>query len=114
MATLTPATAFAPRGRAVTGRLGVFRRGSFDLAAYQSVLAKPVYHRVMLNTLVLGALAAISGTVAGFLYAYTLVRARLPRPLAAYLRLMALLPIISPPFALALATILLFGRSGLI
>lgn len=93
---------------------GVIRRGTFDLTAYQSVLTKPVYHRVIQNTLVLGVLAALSGTVAGFLYAYTLVRARPPRPLAAYLRLMALLPIISPPFALALATILLFGRSGLI
>jgi iron(III) transport system permease protein len=152
MATLTPATAVAPRPRVSrAGRLGdfrrlaqdptllaglalaaafvalfvvyplarllseaFFRRGSFDLGAWQSVLTKPVYHRVILNTLALGAIAAVSGTAAGFLYAYTLVRARLPRPLAGYLRLMALLPIISPPFALALATILLFGRSGLI
>jgi iron(III) transport system permease protein len=73
-----------------------------------------VYHRVLLNTLVLGGLVAVAGTALGFLYAYTLARAALPRWLRVPLRLLLFLPLVSPPFALALATILLFGRSGLI
>jgi len=91
-----------------------FRRGEFSLAAYESILTRPVYHRVIQNTLVLGVIVAIGGTAIGFVYAYTLVRVGLPRWLALPLRLLVLLPIVSPPFALALSSILLFGRSGLI
>ncbi|HET7770795.1 MAG TPA: ABC transporter permease subunit, partial [Chloroflexota bacterium] len=93
---------------------GFFRRGAFNLDAWQSVLTRPVYHRVMQNTVVLGTLVAVVGTALGFVYAYTLVRTNMPGWLRVPLRLLVLLPIISPPFALALATILLFGRSGLI
>lgn len=93
---------------------GFFRRGEFSLAAYESILTRPVYHRVIQNTVVLGALVAALGTGIGFVYAYTLVRTNMPGWLRVPLRLLVLLPIISPPFALALATILLFGRSGLI
>jgi iron(III) transport system permease protein len=93
---------------------GFFRRGEFSLAAYESILTRPVYRRVIQNTVVLGALVAALGTGIGFVYAYTLVRTNMPAWLRAPLRLLVLLPIISPPFALALATILLFGRSGLI
>jgi iron(III) transport system permease protein len=84
------------------------------LTAWESILTRPVYHRIIQNTVVLGALVAALGTAIGFVYAYTLVRTSPPRWLRAPLRLLVLLPIISPPFALALATILLFGRSGLI
>ena len=91
-----------------------FRRGEFSLAAYESILTRPVYHRVIQNTLVLGVIVALAGTAIGFVYAYTLVRVGLPRWLALPLRLLVLLPIVSPPFALALSSILLFGRSGLI
>ena len=38
----------------------------------------------------------------------------LPRLLKRFMHLMALLPIVSPPFALALSAIVLFGRSGII
>ncbi len=93
---------------------GFFLRGVFTFDAYRRILSLPVYHRVIQNTLVLGVLVALLGTAIGFLYAYTLVRVQLPRWLAGGLRLLVMLPIVSPPFALALATILLFGRSGLI
>jgi iron(III) transport system permease protein len=57
---------------------------------------------------------ATVGTLIGFLFAYVQVRVPLPRLLKRFMHLMALLPIVSPPFALALAAIVLFGRSGLI
>jgi iron(III) transport system permease protein len=87
-------------------------RGVFDLGAYARVLTRPVYQTVIANTLKLGISAAIISTAIGFLFAYTLVRvdSRSLRPL----RLLAMMPLVSPPFAVAMSTILLFGRSGLI
>src|SRR5215217_7477144 len=43
------------------------RRGEFDLAAYQSVLTRPVYQTIILNTLKLGMITAVLGTMLGFL-----------------------------------------------
>jgi iron(III) transport system permease protein len=88
------------------------RRGEFDLSVYQSVLSRPTNQTIILNTLKLGAITAVLGTSIGFLFAYTL--ARVATPLHPILRAVAFLPLVSPPFAVALPSILLFGRSGLI
>jgi iron(III) transport system permease protein len=42
------------------------------------------------------------------------VRVPAPRPVKMLIHVMALLPIVSPPFALAVAAIALFGRSGMV
>jgi iron(III) transport system permease protein len=84
--------------------------------------AVPVFERyvtgpqnqVLFNTIILGTLVATVGTAIGFLFAYVQVRVPLPMPLKKFIHYMALLPIVSPPFALALAAIILFGRAGLI
>ncbi len=52
------------------------------------------------------------GTMLGFFFAYTLVRCEVPFKRG--IHLLALVPTVSPPFAISLATILLFGRNGLI
>lgn len=64
------------------------------------------------NTLVMGIGAATGGTVVGFIFAYTLVRCNMP--FARTVHMTSLLPTISPPFAIAIASILLFGRNGMI
>ena len=64
------------------------------------------------NTLVMGIGAALGGTILGFIFAYALVRCSMP--LSRTVHVVTLLPTISPPFAIAIATILLFGRNGLI
>lgn len=68
--------------------------------------------RVLGNTLVLGVLVATAGTATAFLFAY--VQTRLAVPFKRVLHLIALLPIISPPFAVATAAIVLFGRNGMV
>lgn len=78
------------------------------------VLRRPVYHRIILNTLVMGLLVAGVGTGVGFLLAFVQVRVAAPAWLKRFIHLMALVPVVSPPFAVAVATIVLFGRSGLI
>nr|WP_231700578.1 MULTISPECIES: iron ABC transporter permease [unclassified Arthrobacter] len=67
---------------------------------------------ILLNTVVLGLLVGTVGTVIGFAFAYA--QARLKFKGKKLLHLIALLPIVSPPFAVATAVITLFGRGGLV
>ena len=73
-----------------------------------------VQNQILLNTIMLGFTVATLGTVVAFIFAYVQVRVPAPRPIRLLIHIMALLPIVSPPFALAIATISLFGRSGII
>ena len=68
--------------------------------------------RVVRNTMVMGLGAATGGTILGFVFAYSMVRCNVP--LARLFHVVTLLPTISPPFAIAIASILLFGRNGLV
>jgi iron(III) transport system permease protein len=70
------------------------------------------YWQIFSWTLQMGVYAAIGSTLLGFLFAYTMVRCNIP--LKRFVHALTLVPTISPPFAIALSTILLFGRSGLI
>ncbi len=72
----------------------------------------PYSRQVFLNTLEMGLLTAFGGTALGFIFAYTIVRCS--PPVKGLIHILALVPTVSPPFALALSTILLFGRNGLI
>jgi iron(III) transport system permease protein len=67
---------------------------------------------VLEDTMKMGLYTATFGTVLGFVFAYTVVRCDIPFP--RLFHVVTLLPTISPPFAIAIATILLFGRNGLI
>ncbi|HOQ98374.1 MAG TPA: iron ABC transporter permease [Anaerolineae bacterium] len=79
---------------------------------FAKLVTKRVYQRIMLNTVILGLGVAALGTALGFLFAF--VQVRLDVPCKRFMHLMALVPIVSPPFAVATAAITLFGRSGII
>ncbi len=89
--------------------------GQFDIRYFQQYL-DPYYQghnfRVVRNTLTMGFFTALGGTILGFVFAYTIVRCAVPFPRV--LHVLTLLPTISPPFAIAIASILLFGRAGLV
>jgi iron(III) transport system permease protein len=72
----------------------------------------PRQRQILLDTLIMGVLTATGGTALGFVFAYTMVRCSIPGKRLVHL--LALVPTVSPPFAMALATILLFGRNGLL
>jgi iron(III) transport system permease protein len=72
----------------------------------------PNYRGVFWDTLVMGVLTATGSTLIGFLLAYTVVRCNLP--FKNFFHALILLPTVSPPFAIAIATILLFGRNGFV
>jgi iron(III) transport system permease protein len=72
----------------------------------------PVSRQIFLDTLIMGVSTAIGGTLLGFVFAYTITRCDIPGKRLVHI--IALVPTVSPPFAIALSTILLFGRNGLI
>ncbi|MBP1871572.1 iron(III) transport system permease protein [Ensifer adhaerens] len=84
----------------------------FDLAALAEVLSKSFVWESLFNTLLLGATSAVIATLIGFVLAFAATRTTMPGK--TFVHGVALLPIISPPFVMALAVVILFGRSGLI
>lgn len=84
------------------------------LAILRDVLSRAVYHRIIGNTLVLGLTVATIGTAIGFLFAFVQVKVAAPSWIKQLIHVTALVPVVSPPFAVAIAIIVLFGRSGFI
>ncbi|MBN1993003.1 MAG: iron ABC transporter permease [Anaerolineae bacterium] len=82
------------------------------LPLFSHLLTQNETRQVILNTLWVGLSVAALGTALGFLLAYIQVRVKVP--FKNLFHLAAIIPIISPPFAVAMSTITLFGRSGLI
>jgi iron(III) transport system permease protein len=79
---------------------------------FDRYLNSPVYRRIIENTLKMGLIVGATGTALGFLMAYVQVKMRVP--FKRFMHIMCLIPVISPPFAVATSVLLLFGRSGLI
>lgn len=77
-----------------------------------SLLSSTTNRTIALNTVVLGVVVGSVGTLVGFFFAY--VQARVDIPGKRLLHLICLIPIVSPPFAVATASITLFGRNGII
>ncbi len=88
----------------------IFIDGQWDFSNYLAVFSKRYFFQPFINSIVLGIYTATMGTIAGFIFAYALTRT--PLPFKYFFRLTATFPIISPPFVVALAAILLFGRAG--
>lgn len=76
------------------------------------VVTSRVGRGVVINTVVLGVCVGAVGTVVGFLFAFA--QTRLSFRGKKVLHWIALMPIVSPPFALATAIIVLFGRNGMV
>ncbi len=70
------------------------------------------YRTIISNTVVMGLVVAALSTLLGFLFAF--VQVKVKAPLKRFMHIVALVPIISPPFAVATATLVLFGRNGMI
>jgi len=75
-------------------------------------LAGPVRCGVAWNTLALAVVCAIACTALGLAFALIVTRTRFRFKRA--LRVLSVLPIITPPFVIGLGLILIFGRSGLV
>jgi iron(III) transport system permease protein len=86
--------------------------GRFDISNYIAIFSKQYYIQPFFNSMILGVCTATTGTLIGFTFAYGITRT--PLPFKRFFRMTATFPIISPPFVVSLAAILLLGRSGTI
>jgi iron(III) transport system permease protein len=103
-----------PLFRSIVGGF-ISKEGTFDLtyfARYFDDYYGPALRKAFLDTMLMGLMTATSGTIVGFIFAYAIVRCNIPGKKV--IHWLALVPTVSPPFALALSMILLFGRGGLI
>jgi len=89
-------------------------KSGFSLSGVVAVLTDRHQIRAFWNSLLLGALVGVGGTVVGFAFAFTATRTRLPRWLLTAIDAAVLLPLVSPPFTTAIAMIFSFGPRGLI
>jgi iron(III) transport system permease protein len=103
-----------PLFRSVSGGF-ISKEGAFDItyfARYFDNYYGSGLRKAFFDTMLMGLLTATSGTLVGFIFAYAVVRCNVPGK--RYVHWLALVPTVSPPFALALSMILLFGRNGLV
>ena len=86
--------------------------GAFSLEAYSQLISSGENLKAFSNTLLLGTVVGILATAVGFLFAYCYIYLAIRGK--KLFNLVAMLPMISPPFAVALSIILLFGSRGFI
>ena len=86
--------------------------GNFSLAPMQELFASSRYLKTFGRTMALGVVVAVIATFIGYVFAFTITRTNVP--CKGFLKTIATLPILSPPFILSLSIIFLFGKQGLI
>jgi len=90
----------------------VIGTGHFSLESYVKIFRSSFDLEIIWNTIKLGLTVSAIGTAVAFLFAYASVYLRIPNK--KLFNILSILPMISPPFVISLAAILLFGRSGII
>lgn len=86
--------------------------GAFEPKYFLDFFQKVYYWRPLINSLIVGALVSLCGTTVAFIFAYGITRTDIP--CKGIFRVIAMMPIVSPPFLIALAVILLLGNHGVI
>jgi len=88
----------------------LFQEGRSTLAAFSDIVTKSYYYIPFLHSVTVGFWVAVIGTFVGYVFAYSITRVVIPGK--RFFRVIATFPIISPPFVVAMAGILLLGRNG--
>ncbi len=88
--------------------------GHLNLSGFIEIIKKKYTFISAWNSILLGALVGLSGTALGFFFAFTSVRANLSKRWSRLLDWAIILPLISPPFTMAITVIFSFGPRGLI
>ena len=82
------------------------------LANYAEFFSSWRLLRILVNSLVVSAASTVITVATALVLAYSVTRTDIPGK--RWVSLMSLLPLISPPFLVSLAFILLFGRNGVL
>ena len=93
-------------------KLSLSPQGNLSFDIYKYIFSHRWLSKTFFNSLLLGTIVASMGTLIGFIFAFAINRTDVPfKP---FYKILSMLPLISPPFMLALSVILLLGRNGLI
>lgn len=93
-------------------RLSLTSDGHLGLGIYNYIFHHRWLTKTFFNSILLGIIVASLATLTGFVFAFAINRTNISfKP---FFRVLAMLPIISPPFMLTLSVILLLGKNGLI
>ena len=87
-------------------------QGNFSFQAYINVFTMSETYKALRNTIMLAVIVGVLATVIGFLFAYC--TSHLAIKGKKLFNMMAMMPMVSPPFSVALSIIMLFGSRGLI
>lgn len=99
-----------PLGRVLAA--SVVRDGQWTLDTYRELATSRAFVTPLWNSLRLAAAVAVCGTAIGYGAAWCLTMVSMP--FRRSIRFIATLPMIAPPFMIALAAIMLLGRNGVI
>ncbi len=83
-----------------------------SLGDYLAIPASARWLQAARNSLVMMVISTLTATLAGLVFAFAVTRRDIPG--RAFFRGIAMLPLFAPPFMVAFAYILMFGRQGLI
>jgi iron(III) transport system permease protein len=86
--------------------------GGLTLARYGDFFGSWRLLRILVNSLTVSAVSTVITVAVALVLAYAVTRTDVPGK--RFVSLMSLLPLISPPFLVSLAFILLFGRNGVV
>lgn len=86
--------------------------GRFDLSSVLYVLEKTNIRIALWNSVKLGCVVGILSTIIGYVFAFAIERTTMRGK--RFFHVVAMFPILSPPFVISLAMIVLFGRNGVI
>ena len=86
--------------------------GAISLASMKQLFSTTRYLKTFGRTMALGVVVAVISTFIGYVFAFTITRTNVP--CKGFLKTIATLPILSPPFILSLSIIFLFGKQGII
>lgn len=92
--------------------LTFIRDGVFSFDSITRILSRRGNRLALGNSLKLGLAVSVLGTLVGFIFAFTRTRANLSKVWRLFIDAIIVLPLISPPFTLALAMLFTFGPRG--
>ncbi len=87
-------------------------RGEFNPIYLVKFFQKRYYWQSLVHSLTVAGLVSVIGTAVAFVFAYGITRTDIPGK--GLFRIIAITPIVSPPFLIALAAIFLFGNHGVV
>ena len=94
--------------------LAFIRDGVFSFDSITRILSRKGNRLALSNSLKLGVYVALLSTFTGFVFAFTRTRANLARGWRWFIDAIIILPLISPPFTLALSMLFAFGPRGVL